>query len=109
MNYLCPICGYDRLEAPPIDFQICPSCGVEFGNDDFEVSHLELRSRWWAKGCPWFSRFVLQPPNWDPLAQLRNLGKLTPGSLSTTVSTTVATDNSANYVPSKGRVKAAYA
>lgn len=76
MSFQCPICGYNRLKEPPEDFSICPCCGTEFGFDDFEVSHDQLRDRWIANGMPWFSRYTLPPINWNPVTQLSNLGQL---------------------------------
>jgi hypothetical protein len=66
--YDCPICGYDGLTEIPWEddspsYEICPSCGNEFGNDDFSLdplqrAHLqeELRVSWEQAGRPWFSR-----------------------------------------------------
>ena len=70
MNYTCPVCGYDKLRQPPVDFFICPSCGTEFGNDDFELSYEELRLRWLDNGASWFSDAVPQPENWNLFEQL---------------------------------------
>jgi len=54
--FTCPVCLYPYLSRPPIDEYICPSCGTEFGYDDFAVSHDELRRRWIDRGAPWFSQ-----------------------------------------------------
>jgi predicted RNA-binding Zn-ribbon protein involved in translation (DUF1610 family) len=38
--YTCPVCGFQGLSEPAYDehyctfFEICPSCGTEFGYDD---------------------------------------------------------------------------
>lgn len=58
MTYTCPVCGYDRLRYPPAGYSICPSCGTEFGNDDFGSSYAELRRRWIAGGRKWWSQTV---------------------------------------------------
>lgn len=42
---LCPVCGYGMKEAPA-DFNICPSCGTEFGVHDVNSSIPELRKAW---------------------------------------------------------------
>jgi hypothetical protein len=68
--YLCPVCGYERLEDPPKDFTICPSCGTEFGYDDAFSSHAELRAKWLRNGAPWWSRVDPRPENWDPQQQV---------------------------------------
>lgn len=65
MRYTCPVCGYSNLTKPPEDFYICPCCGTEFENDDFEVSHAELRDSWLSAGAPWFSQFTSPPSGWN--------------------------------------------
>lgn len=74
MRYICPVCGYDRLEEPPyIDgyipsHDICDCCGSEFGLDDCE----EYRKKWIDMGCPWFSP-ESKPINWNLNEQLKNI------------------------------------
>ncbi len=70
MKYQCPVCGYDQMTHPPEDFYICPSCGTEFENDDFEITYTQLRERWLESGAVWFSRATLKPRNWNPYVQL---------------------------------------
>lgn len=70
IRFICPVCGYDRLPGPAEDYLICPSCGTEFGNDDFEYSHDELRSRWLDDGARWWSKTTPAPPAWDPIGQV---------------------------------------
>jgi hypothetical protein len=78
--YMCPVCGYPKLTEPPYDhhgcasFDICPSCGTEFGYDDDANSHEELRSAWIDGGKLWFSKATLPPPNWDPDVQMQIAG-----------------------------------
>jgi len=67
---LCPICGYDRLLEPPLNFTICPSCGTEFGYDDAFASHGQLRRAWLTNGAQWWSPVDVRPNNWDPLLQV---------------------------------------
>lgn len=52
----------------PRDYNICPCCGTEFGNDDADLSHEELRTFWIANGANWF--FGAQPVGWNPYLQL---------------------------------------
>jgi hypothetical protein len=80
MVHTCPVCGFTELAEAAYDnagcasFEICPSCGTEFGYHDAKESHAELRKRWLAAGAPWSSRAIPSPPNWDPLQQLRIAG-----------------------------------
>jgi hypothetical protein len=75
----CPVCGYDGLFEEPFDdvgapsYEICKSCGTEFGYDDIRTRHSVLREKWIAKGMPWHSRATPAPPDWDPVEQLRQL------------------------------------
>lgn len=68
MRYRCPVCFFDKLPYPPADYHICPSCGTEFGNDDAELSHEQLREMWVAGGANWF--FAKAPEHWNPWIQL---------------------------------------
>lgn len=84
-RWVCPACGYGALEgepwkgASPSD-EICPSCGIQFGYDDFaggDPSHrLEIyrmwREKWKAGGMRWWSKRQ-KPADWDPAAQLRRV------------------------------------
>lgn len=74
MTYTCPVCAYDGLEEPPAYFTICPSCGTEFGYQDFIRGHDELRAEWIAKGPQWHSSVITAPPKWDGMEQLRRGG-----------------------------------
>lgn len=68
MNEKCPVCAYDRLPYPPNNYHICPCCGTEFGNDDANYSHAQLREMWIAMGAHWF--FGIPPERWNPWLQL---------------------------------------
>lgn len=66
MRHTCPVCFYDELDEPPDNnFDICPSCGTEFGYDDFNASHDELRKRWIAGGCKWWSQSDAPPDDYE--------------------------------------------
>jgi len=78
MKWMCPVCGYPDLDEPAYEgtspsFQICPSCGTEFGYDDATVTHEELRAIWIDNGCKWWWQEQPPPASWDPQAQLSNL------------------------------------
>jgi rubredoxin len=76
--YQCPVCGYPGLDEPPRleerypSYEICPSCGFEFGvtDDDRGFSYEQWRQEWVNDGMRWWSRARHQPPGWDPRAQL---------------------------------------
>lgn len=71
MKYQCPVCGYPNLQEPPLNsYEICPSCGTEFGYTDFRRSHDELRIEWLRKGPRWHAQWLPEPENWQPKRQL---------------------------------------
>lgn len=72
MKYYCPVCGYSSLPYPPSDYHICPCCGTEFGNDDEDFSHAQLREMWIGQGAHWF--FGNAPHYWNAWTQLINVG-----------------------------------
>jgi hypothetical protein len=72
-RYPCPVCGY-ALEYPPDDFNICPSCGVEFGYETAGRSVAQLRREWVTTGARWASRVDPRPKNWNPWLQLIEAG-----------------------------------
>ena len=76
-DYLCPVCGF-HMEEPPEDFNICPSCGTEFGFHDVNSSIERLRRNWVEAGLQWWSDFVPTPRGWDPFEQLRKLDNARP-------------------------------
>jgi hypothetical protein len=64
VTHTCPVCGFNDLNEPPYSrdghglFEICPSCGFQFGvtDDDLGMSFREWRESWVAKGMPWSSK-----------------------------------------------------
>jgi hypothetical protein len=83
MSYICPVCGYPDLDDPPRSpgsggsYEICPSCGFEFGvtDDDRGFTYTTWRARWIGLGMPWDSIGTAPPPDgWDPRAQLARAG-----------------------------------
>ena len=78
----CPVCGYDGLEEPPRStseggsYEICPSCGFQFGvsDDDLGFSYDAWREDWVSRGMPWDSAGIEPPPaGWNPREQLERL------------------------------------
>ena len=64
MGYVCPVCGFPDLQDPPSSsrarggsYEICPSCGFEFGvtDDDLGFTYDQWRQRWIGRGMPWES------------------------------------------------------
>ena len=79
----CPICGHRGLSEPARtaesggSYEVCQSCGFEFGvtDDDSAFSDLAWRWLWIAQGMPWSSLWYRpQPADWDPEAQLAAVG-----------------------------------
>lgn len=76
--FQCPVCGYPALHDPPrsssggASYEICPSCGFEFGvsDDDVGYPYEDWRLEWVIDGMPWRSTRH-KPEGWDPAAQLR--------------------------------------
>ena len=70
-KHFCPVCGFNNLKEPvrgkegEPSFEICPSCGVEFGVDDDESNYEELRGKWLKLGAKWYSKRINQPENWN--------------------------------------------
>lgn len=87
MRNICPACGFPSLDEAPWSLdgggseEICPSCGIQFGYDDFCGGDAEQRKRfyedwrlrWVAEGMPWSSLGVSSPNGWNPAEQLKNV------------------------------------
>jgi hypothetical protein len=71
-QYTCPVCGFG-MEDPPCDYNICPSCGTEFGHHDVNASVESLRAEWLRRGALWWSAVDVCPDNWDPYGQVSAL------------------------------------
>lgn len=80
MTHPCPVCGFAKLKEPPRtpkgggSFEICPSCGFQFGvsDDDGGFSYEEWRKRWKKAGMKW-SSVAPAPKNWNPELSLKSL------------------------------------
>jgi hypothetical protein len=83
MAYTCPCCGYPGLHEPPRStsgggsYEICPSCGFQFGvsDDDAGFTYHSWREQWEKRDMPWSSRGIAPPRGWNPEAQLANAGQ----------------------------------
>lgn len=86
MHHVCPVCGFRELSEPPRSstgggsYEICPSCGFQFGvtDDDRGIPYEQWRANWIAVGMPWDRGSSDPPPGWDPAEQLRGIGALPP-------------------------------
>lgn len=84
-TYICPVCGYG-MEDEPANYNICPSCGTEFGLHDQNATIEELRATWIKTGLKWWSKTDSQPEGWDPYIQLARPGAS--GVIQTSTTTT---------------------
>ena len=82
-SHSCPVCGYAKLHESPRSssgggsFEICPSCGFQFGvsDDDDGISYEEWREDWIDGGMEWTSKGIEQPRVWDAKAALATVTK----------------------------------
>lgn len=82
-KYHCTVCGLPLDFAPwgkdknfPT-YDICPCCGVEWGNEDYtSESRKEYCSKWIAAGTKWFDP-QKKPANWNLEEQLKNIANET--------------------------------
>jgi predicted RNA-binding Zn-ribbon protein involved in translation (DUF1610 family) len=81
MKYICPVCGFPDLYDPPRSefgggsYEICPSCGFQFGVSDENdgLSYEEWREAWIEQGMSWQSKGIAQPAGWNPTEQIRQI------------------------------------
>lgn len=77
-GFTCPVCGYPALREIPRppggggSYEICPSCGFQFGvtDDDEGIPYAQWRAQWIRNGCSWSSTGIRAPEGWDPEKQL---------------------------------------
>ncbi|MFL6529495.1 MAG: hypothetical protein ACJ8HQ_08135 [Chthoniobacterales bacterium] len=82
MKHRCPVCGYPELREKPrtddggASFEICPSCGFQFGvtDDDRGYSYNAWREKWRRAGLRWSSE-QKPPRHWNAAAQLKNVDR----------------------------------
>ena len=78
-EHYCRICGLYMKDKPWGDdgqsptYEICPCCGVEFGNEDYDLFSIkEYRKEWLKNGANWFDK-KKKPVSWDVNKQLMNV------------------------------------
>jgi len=77
MKHTCPVCHYPNLTEPPRSqsgggsYEICPSCGFQFGvsDDDCGLTYRQWRENWLKTGAKWSGQ-QKPPVNWNAAAQL---------------------------------------
>ncbi|KAA5536816.1 hypothetical protein F0919_03860 [Taibaiella lutea] len=76
MEHHCRVCGLYIEDAPwgedgkSPTYEICPCCGVEFGNEDYILESVRsYRKKWLDNGTNWFINKA-KPLNWTPEEQL---------------------------------------
>jgi transcription elongation factor Elf1 len=80
--FTCPVCGYPALSDAPRtqsgggSYEICPSCGFQFGvtDEDQGRSYEDWRAEWIHGGMKWQSQGLPEPPGWDPRMQMIRAG-----------------------------------
>ena len=80
MKHTCPVCGFAKLTEAPRSksgsgsFEICPSCGFQFGvsDDDCGYTYAKWRTEWKRQGMKWAS-VTPAPKSWDATTQLEKL------------------------------------
>ncbi len=73
-TFPCPVCDYPKLTEPARtrsgggSYEICPSCGFQFGvtDDDEGWTFPNWRAKWEKSGRPWSSAGIPRPANWPP-------------------------------------------
>ena len=77
--FFCRVCGLYRPEMPwgedeeTPSFEICPCCGVEFGNEDYAIASIRhYRENWLKKGGKWFN-YRLKPDDWNIEIQMKQI------------------------------------
>ena len=81
MPHTCPCCGFPALREPPRSasgggsYEICPSCGFQFGvsDDDDGFTYASWRALWQKRGLRWSSKGIAPPRGWNARSQLASL------------------------------------
>lgn len=78
-DHHCSVCGYPLDHLPwgedgrSPTYEICPCCGVEFGNEDYTPASIQrYRAKWIQEGAIWFTPEAM-PDDWKLEEQLANI------------------------------------
>jgi len=88
-NLFCRICGYEHSNSPwgadgqSPEYDSCPCCGVEAGNEDYALDSIrDYRRAWLADGASWLfsnerpASWLFpneRPAAWDLGQQMENI------------------------------------
>ena len=87
-DQLCPVCGFDFFEYTGFkpwkgdspSYEICASCGIQFGYQDLVWEEKERasiyrkwREKWIKNGMKWNNQEEYKPKDWDPKEQLKRI------------------------------------
>jgi len=92
-HYVCPVCGYPNLFRQPWNehlrnpsFEICPCCGIQFGDQDYPLGTTDIKerfdavqgfhNRWrdqWISNGMLFKHIAERPEGWNPIKQLQSI------------------------------------
>jgi len=80
-KHICPVCAYPHLTEPARSksgggsYEICPSCGFQFGVDDDDkgITFEQWRAKWIKGGAKWASKGIAKPDAWDGAKQSARL------------------------------------
>jgi hypothetical protein len=78
-KHYCRVCGLYN-DTPPWGlagdiptYEICPCCGVEFGNEDYTLNSIKkYREHWLNSGASW-AEPKEKPKQWDLVLQMHNI------------------------------------
>ena len=70
----CPVCGYNGLTRAIDDYALCPCCYTQFGYSEVGRGYKTLRHHWIMEGALWREGEDTRPPDYNAIAQLRNIG-----------------------------------
>ena len=80
-EHFCPVCGYSHLAEEVVSadgwsYEICPSCGFQFGVDNENgITYEAWRESWVKGGMKWWDDSICHPQNWDPIKQLSSISE----------------------------------
>lgn len=78
-DHNCRVCRLYIDDLPWVEdgncptYEICPCCGVEFGNEDYTIEATKrYREKWINEGANWFESKE-KPGKWNKEEQFKNI------------------------------------